>query len=163
MSRYLQGPVSFVMFYLFKYFWQQVTFIFHFQCNIIRGGQTLVVLVKFPLEIALLPPPLLEILFSREMILSVQAVMAACWKVILKFENLAWLRSYFAQVGPRQINWVSCHENTLNNVINHELLIRQTNKPTERGRQDRTDFLFTRIFLDIYMYPVCQCLLVIHF
>ena len=35
------------------------------------------------------------------------------------------LPSYFVQFGlDWQINWVSCHENTLNKVINHQLLIR---------------------------------------
>ena len=36
-----------------------------------------------------------------------------------------WLRGsdlYFCPVVGRQIKWVSCHENTPNNVINHELL-----------------------------------------
>ena len=90
-----------------------------FQCNIIRGGPTLVVLVKFPPEIALSPPPLLRILFSRKWS---RFLLMRCWSVVVKFEKLAWLSSYFVQVGPRQIKWVSCHENTPNNVINHELL-----------------------------------------
>ena len=38
-----------------------------FQCNIAMGGPTLVVLTKFPLEIALLQPALLKILFLRKM------------------------------------------------------------------------------------------------
>ena len=68
--------------------------IFHFS-NITMGGPTLVVLVKFPLEIALLQSPLLKILFWRKMI-PVQCTpkpgeRVGAEKVILKFENLAWL------------------------------------------------------------------------
>ena len=100
-----------------------------FQCNIIRGGPTLVVLVKFPPEIALSQPPLLRILFSRKWS---RFLLMRCWSVVVKFEKLAWLSSYFVQVGPRQIKWVSYHENTLNNVINHELLIRQTSQLRKR-------------------------------
>ena len=40
----------------------------YFQCNITLGRATLVVLVKLPLEIALLQPTLLKILFFRKII-----------------------------------------------------------------------------------------------
>ena len=63
-----------------------------FHCNITMGGPTLVVLVKFPLEIALLQSPLLKILFWRKVIpVHRTAKRGGGEKVILKFEKLAWL------------------------------------------------------------------------
>ena len=67
------------------------------------------------------------------------------------------LPSYFVQFGlDWQINWVSCHENTLNNVINHDLLIRSCWESDKQARLEMTFYIPDPSLT--FMYHVCQCL-----